>query len=76
MNAQTMTRHDLQAEIVQRSWEDNGFRKELIAYPADLSDTDLEKVAGGATPAATLVVAVIATAAVTAVVPITQDTGW
>jgi hypothetical protein len=47
MNAQTMTRHDLQAEIVQRSWEDNGFRKELIAYPAELSDSNLEKAAGG-----------------------------
>jgi hypothetical protein len=33
MNAQAMTRHDLEAKIVQRSWEDEGFRKELLADP-------------------------------------------
>jgi hypothetical protein len=34
MNAQAMTRHDLEAKIAQRSWEDAGFRNELIADPA------------------------------------------
>jgi hypothetical protein len=33
LNAQAMTRHDLKAEIVQRSWEDNEFRKEFVAHP-------------------------------------------
>jgi hypothetical protein len=101
---QAMTRHDLEARIVQHSWESEGFRKEFIADPAGafgkylqvppgklpkivvheetagswhivlpagpnagkLSDTDLEKVAGGATftPFAALVI-VDATVAVT-----------
>jgi hypothetical protein len=34
MNAQAMTHHDLEAKIAQRSWEDAGFRNELIADPA------------------------------------------
>jgi hypothetical protein len=29
-----LTRHDLEAKIVKHSWEDEGFRKELIADPA------------------------------------------
>jgi hypothetical protein len=67
---QTMTRHDLEAEIVQRSWEDNGFRKEFVAHPAELSDTDLEKVAGGlATPVVAASVASVAVTVVLAVVP-------
>jgi hypothetical protein len=33
MNAQAITRHDLEAKIVQRSWEDEGFRKEFPADP-------------------------------------------
>jgi hypothetical protein len=33
MNAQTMTHHDLEAEIVQRRREDEGFRKEFFAAP-------------------------------------------
>jgi len=31
--AQMMPRHDLEAKIVQRSWEDEGFRGELLADP-------------------------------------------
>jgi hypothetical protein len=45
-----LTRHDLEAEIVQRSWEDNEFRKEFIAHPTEISDADLEMIAGGVSP--------------------------
>jgi hypothetical protein len=31
---QTLTRHDLEAKIVKRCWEDEGFRKEFTADPA------------------------------------------
>src|SRR5271170_7181436 len=87
--APTLMRHDLEAKIVKRCWEDDGFRKEFTADPAaafvkylgvpaaslpkisvhqeaagswhivlpakpanagELSDADLEKVAGGETP--------------------------
>jgi hypothetical protein len=30
----TLTRHDLEAKIVKRSWTDEAFRKEFIADPA------------------------------------------
>src|SRR5271170_964036 len=33
MNEQAMSRHDLEARIVQRSWKDEGFRKEFLADP-------------------------------------------
>jgi hypothetical protein len=85
-----LTRHDLEAKIVKRCWEDEEFRKEFTADPAgtfakylqipagslpkivvheersgswhivlrakpaddgELSDEELEKVAGGTTPA-------------------------
>src|SRR5271170_5470763 len=99
---QAMTRHDLEARIVQHSWESEGFRKELIADPSGafgkylqlpsgklpkivvheetagswhivlparpnagkLSDTDLEKVAGGTTPLSALAILPNAAAAV------------
>jgi hypothetical protein len=32
--SQTLTRHDLEARIVKRCWEDEGFRAEFIADPA------------------------------------------
>jgi hypothetical protein len=89
MTEQALTRHDLEAKIVKRCWEDEGFRKEFTADPAgtfvkylqvpasslskiviheeasgswhivvparpvntnELSDAELEKVAGGMTP--------------------------
>jgi hypothetical protein len=28
-----LTRHDLEAKIVKRSWEDEGFRREFLADP-------------------------------------------
>jgi hypothetical protein len=34
MAAQVFTRHDLEAKIVPRSWEDEGFRQEFTADPA------------------------------------------
>jgi hypothetical protein len=88
-NTEGMTRHDLEAKIVKRCWEDEKFRKEFTADPAaafvkyleipaaalpkiavhqqepgswhivlaarpantgDLSEADLEKIAGGTTP--------------------------
>jgi hypothetical protein len=92
------TRHDLEAKIVKRSWEDEAFRKEFTSDPAgaftkyldvpaghlpkitisqeepgtwhivlptkpgdasELSDTDLEKVAGGTAVPPTLIVSAI-----------------
>jgi hypothetical protein len=32
--AQPITRHDLEAKIVKRCWEDEGFRREFTANPA------------------------------------------
>jgi hypothetical protein len=88
--APTLTRHDLEAKIVKRCWEDKAFHKEFTADPVgtavkylevpaanlpnivvheepagswhivlpekpasagELSEEDLEKVAGGSTPA-------------------------
>jgi hypothetical protein len=113
--AKTFTRHDLEAKIVKRCWEDEGFRKEFTADPAGtftkylevpaaslpeilvhaaepgswhivlpskpadaspLSEADLEKIAGGTTPACVTAVAsaVIGTVA-TAVSTINQG-GW
>jgi hypothetical protein len=34
MTEQGMTRHDLEAKIVKRSWENEGFRKEFTGDPA------------------------------------------
>jgi hypothetical protein len=97
-----LARHDLEAKIVKRCWEDEEFHKEfiadpkgvfvkylqapvsslpqivvhqeapgswhmvLLARPADaneLSEADLEKVAGGTTPASVAVTVVASTAA-------------
>jgi hypothetical protein len=99
----TLSRHDLEAKIVKRCWEDEGFRKEFTADPAgafvkylqipavslpritvhqealgswhivlpertantkELSEEDLERVAGGVTP--TPVVVSVGVSAVTA----------
>jgi hypothetical protein len=101
MATQSLTRHDLEAKIVKRCWENEGFRKEFTADPAgtftkflevpaaslpkilvheeepgswhivlpakpadasELSEEDLEKVAGGVTPAVVFTAANIATA--------------
>jgi hypothetical protein len=100
MTEQALTRHDLEAKIVKRCWEDEAFGKEFTADPAgtftrylevpaaslpkilvhaeepgswhivlpskpanasELSEADLEKIAGGTTSACV-------TAAVTAVI--------
>jgi hypothetical protein len=116
-----LTRHDLEAKIVKRSWEDEGFRSEFIADPAgafvkyinvprtslpritvhpeepgswhivlpvkpanagELSEEDLEKVAGGVTPTVIVSVAVssavvsAASVSVSATATITLDKGW
>jgi hypothetical protein len=114
--ATSLTRHDLEAKIVKRCWEDEGFRKEFIADPADafvkylkapadslpkifihqeepgswhivlpakpadtdeLSEQDLEKVAGGGTSAMSKVSAAV-TGAITlfASVNISVAEGW
>ena len=119
--APLLTRHDLEAKIVKRSWQDEGFRKEFTADPAgsfvryldvpaaslprivvheetpgswhivlphkpantsELSEQDLEKVAGGFTP--TLVVVSITAAsvgagistAISASAMVSVDRGW
>jgi hypothetical protein len=43
-----LERHDLETEIVKRSWQDEGFRREFIANPAGAFEKYLE------IPAATL----------------------
>jgi hypothetical protein len=111
--AQMTTRHDLEAKIVQRSWEDEGFRGELLADPTgafsrhfeiptdkvpwirvheesaetwhivlpaktagsdELSDADLEKVAGGTSPA--IVSVVVSTASLGSIVVTVEQGGW
>jgi hypothetical protein len=113
MAAQVFTRHDLEAKIVRRSWEDEGFRMELTSNPSSafakylnvpaanlprisvhkeergswhmvlpakpgnpsaLSEQELEKVAGGVTPAVSLVVTLVTYAAASdAVAELTGD---
>jgi hypothetical protein len=97
-----LARHDLEAKIVKRCWEEDKFRKEFIAdpkgvfvkylqvpasslpqivvhqeapgswhivlppQPADvneLSEEDLEKVAGGTTPIVSIEISIIVTVA-------------
>ena len=113
------TRHDLEAKIVKRCWEDEEFRKEFTADPAgafvkylqvpaaslpkivvheettgswhivlpakpphidELTEQDLERVAGGTTPAITIASALItistASGAVLASAAVSIDRGW
>jgi hypothetical protein len=117
----TVTRHDLEAKIVERSWEDEGFRREFIADPAgvfvkylnvspaslpkffvhqeepgswhivlpakpantaELSEEDLEKVAGGGTPVAVTILTMVGATLSAASVSVaysafdTLDKGW
>ena len=121
MQSPMLSRHDLEAKIVKRCWEDPAFRKEFTSDPraaivkylsvpvaelpkimvheeaagawyivlppkpsnsAELSDGDLEKVAGGATPtlAITLVVSGAAISGGSAGVSVsaqkTLEKGW
>jgi lactobin A/cerein 7B family class IIb bacteriocin len=93
---QTTSRHDLEAQIVRRCREDEAFRTEFTADPAaafnkclnisadmdELSERELEKVAGGATP--TIAVMVVASAytaglaalGINAVVEQETNQGW
>jgi hypothetical protein len=114
------TRHDLEAKIVKRCWEDEEFRKEFTADPAgafvkylrvpatsvpkivvheettgswhivlpakpphidELSEQDLERVAGGTTPAVVsvatgLITISTASGAVLASAVVSVDRGW
>ncbi len=120
--SQALNRHDLEAKIVKRCWEDDTFRKEFTADPAgafskylgvsksslpkisvvqevpgswsivlpakpanagELSEADLENVAGGITSLAVSVILTVATAVsatvsggVSASATITIDEGW
>jgi hypothetical protein len=114
--AATLTRHDLEAKIVKRCWEDEGFRKEFTADPAgvfvkhlqvpsasvpkivvheettgswhivlpakpantgELSEADLENVAGGTTPTITVLATIVASVGtVAASVNVSLDHGW
>jgi hypothetical protein len=116
--APVLTRHDLEAKIVKRCWEDEGFRREFTADPpgvfvkylqvpaasvpkivvhgestgswhivlpakpantGELSDTDLERVAGGTTPVvATVAIFTVSTAssAILASAVVSIDKGW
>ena|SRR5271170_8308459 len=113
-----LSRHDLEAKIVKRCWEDDAFRKEFTADPAsvfvkylkvpasslpnivihqeaagnwhivlpakpantnELSEEDLEKIAGGASPLTLSIVVTIAasvSAGVSASVVVSFDKGW
>jgi hypothetical protein len=46
MNSQVATRHDLEAKIVQRSWENEEFRQEFLADPAGSHNKYLHIPAG------------------------------
>ncbi len=111
------TRHDLEAKIIQHSWEDEAFRKEFIADPEgsfkkylqvpaenlpkivvheeepgtwhivlppkpanvkELSEADLERVAGGITPTITITLVTEVTAlTLTASKAVTEaECGW
>jgi hypothetical protein len=104
MTEQALTRHDLEAKIVKRCWEDEEFRREFTADPVgtavkhlqvpvaslpkivvheepagswhivlpvkpsdtgELSEDELEKIAGGTTPACISVVVTIGTTVMT-----------
>jgi len=111
-----LTRHDLEAKIVKRCWEDEGFRKEFTADPAgvfvkylqvpaaslpkiaihqetpgswhivlpakpphadELTEVDLERIAGGTTPAITVVVSLVAPISVGILtISIGENNGW
>lgn len=109
-----LSRHDLEAKIVKRCWEDERFRKEFIANPAgtftkylrvpaaslpkiivheetpgswhivlspkpvntgELSDAELEKVAGGMTTVVCSGVSISLVSTVTAAVSL-EEGGW
>jgi len=119
-----LTRHDLEAKIVKRCWEDEAFRKEFTSDPAgafvkylgaersglpkivvheespgswhlvlpakpagagELSDDELEQVAGGITPITTVALTLLiasgaisgtVTAGVTVSAAVTSKKGW
>jgi hypothetical protein len=114
--APVLTRHDLEAKIVKRCWEDEGFRKEFTADPAavfvkylqvpaaslpkiaihqetpgswhivlpakpphadELTEADLERVAGGTTPAITVALSVVGVPISLGItISVGQDNGW
>lgn len=111
----TLTRHDLEAKIVKRCWENEAFRKEFTADPAaafvkylkvpassvpkiavhleapgswhivlpakpanagELSEAELEKVAGGTTPLCVITGVTAVSVIVYSASWITEDVGW
>jgi hypothetical protein len=76
MNARVITCRDLEAEIVQRRREDEWLRGEFIVHPAEISDSGLEKVAGGYTQG--VAAGAVAAGVVVAVVSAVQhdEMGW
>jgi hypothetical protein len=110
-----LTRHDLEAKIVKRCWEDEEFRKEFTADPADafvkylqvptasmpkivvheetagswhivlpakpphideLTEQDLERVAGGTTPTISLALSVSTGVSVGISITVAENNGW
>jgi hypothetical protein len=111
-----LTRHDLEAKIVKRCWEDEGFRREFTADPAgvfvkylqvpaaslpkiaihqetpgswhivlpakpphidELTEEDLERVAGGTTPGLTFALSMVAVPISLGItISVGQDNGW
>jgi hypothetical protein len=114
--APTLTRHDLEAKIVKRCWEDDAFRKEFTADPAgafvkylavpapslpmiavhqeepgswhivlpakpantgELSEEDLEGVAGGVTPTISVTAVVVTTVgSLLVTASVAAEVGW
>jgi hypothetical protein len=110
-----LTRHDLEAKLVKRCWEDEGFRKEFIADPAsifvkylqvpaaslpkiaihqetpgswhivvpakpphtdELTEQDLERVAGGTTPTLVISLSVASGVSVGVTITVAENNGW
>jgi hypothetical protein len=111
--AAALTRHDLEAKIVKRCWEDEGFRREFTADPAgvfvkylqvpagslpkitihqetpgswhivlpakpphtdELTEADLERVAGGTTPTISLVLSTGVSVGIS--ITVAENNGW
>jgi hypothetical protein len=73
VTVQAMTHYDPETETAPRSLKTKRFSRESIAHPTEISDTDLEKVAGGTSAA---VVTPTTALVVTAILIVDRTAGW